>query len=92
MLRNIKTYIRQHQLVSAQQLADHFDVELDTVFFWMDFLIDNGHVQQLDAPACSVGNCGGCTARAEGSVLYRWLPRPYRPLAIPLVQLNSEPK
>ncbi len=85
MLRDIKAYIRTHQQVSAQQVADHFDVDLETVFFWMDFLIREGHVQKLDAPLCTLGDCGGCAASGKGAVLYRWLPRPYRPLDIPLV-------
>ncbi len=83
MLREIKAYLQTHGQASAQMLADRFDVELETVFTWMDYLIQQGQIQKIDAPSCT-DSCGtqGCAATTPSATLYRWLPRAYRPLNI----------
>ncbi len=82
MLTQVKRYIREREQVSADDIALHFDVELDTVFAWMDFLLAQGMIQRIDAPTCSTAECGGCPASGPGQVHYRWLGRRVRPFPL----------
>ncbi len=84
MLREVKAYLRQREQVSARQIADRFDVDVETVEAWMAHLIRQGQVQKIEAPTCSTSGCGNCAATGPGAVLYRWLPCRYRPLRVPV--------
>ena len=82
MLTQVKRYIREREQVSAEDIALHFDVELDTVFAWMAHLLAQGMIQCIDPPSCSTASCGGCAAGGAGQVTYRWLGRKVRPFPL----------
>ncbi|SIO08477.1 FeoC like transcriptional regulator [Sulfurivirga caldicuralii] len=82
MLAQVKHYIREREQVSADDIALHFDVDLETVFGWMDYLLANGMIQRIDPPSCSTAACGGCAASGPGQVHYRWLGRRVRPFPL----------
>ena len=90
MLSRVKHYIREREQVSAEDIALHFDVSVDTVFAWMDFLLAQGVIQRIDAPTCSTAACGGCPAGGAGQVHYRWLGRKTRPFPVKVVNQASK--
>ena len=82
ILHEVKGYIRDRELVSAQEIADHFDTDVDTVRQWLTWLMRQGQIQQIEGGACTLGTCGGCAATGPGATLYRWLPRRFRPINV----------
>ena len=82
ILHEVKGYIRERELVSAREIADHFDTGVGTVRQWMVWLIQQGQIQQIEGGVCTSGTCGGCAAAGEGATLYRWLPRRFQPLNV----------
>ena len=74
-LIQLKKYLRQRKIVPLQDVAHHFQVEIDTVRPLLEVWISKGKVQRR-APE-TVGTCKGCCKCDPASIeVYEWISEP----------------
>ena len=79
ILLELKSYIKQHQRVSLDNIKHKFDISEDTVQGLLMPLIRQGHIVEVSTASCSSGHCSsGCQQTATE---YQWLDRKLRPLS-----------
>ncbi len=72
ILTEVRRYVRERGPVSLNDVALHFDVDLDTARGWLDFWERKGQVWRVGADAVCGDSCR-CSQK-PGLDLYEWNP------------------
>lgn len=72
ILLKLKHYIRQHHDVSLEDIKNHFDLSEEAVHGLMAPLIRQGHIQMIEASACSDGRCSTGCGQSSRNERYLW--------------------
>jgi len=70
MLLQIREYIRTHKLVSNQQIARAFQIDIDCLQPMLARWVEKGVIQKCDAPSACGQRCFKCQTPPE---YYRYL-------------------
>lgn len=84
ILLDLKKYIKQHGQVTLMDITNHFDLTEEAVFGLITPLLNQGHVQEINASSCATGKCStGCSKNSPGPS-YQWVDKPLKSLSIPI--------
>lgn len=75
ILGDIRDYVQKRGSVSLQDIANHFDIALDTVRFAVNYWQKKGKVREQLA-GCGSGGCSGKSCGgADTAIIIEWVKR-----------------
>lgn len=70
MLIEVKHYIQKYEMVTEQEVAQHFNLPLTLAHSLLSFWLDKGLIEAITSDqAC--GTCHGCNNNEQ--IRYRWI-------------------
>lgn len=72
ILPEVKAFVRNHGPVTLNEVALHFDVDLETARGWLDFWQRKGQLRRVAADERCDGGCS-CSLK-PGLDVYEWNP------------------
>lgn len=92
ILLKLKSYIKQHQRVTLNDIQTHFDLSEEAAQGLLQPLLQQGYVLEATTPSsCQSQTCHtNCAHSTQApTTIYQWSPSPKKQISIPIQPLFS---